>query len=608
MKKTPICWVFNVSSHSHLMVVQSRSMYANQCFLGQNRASCVLLKKSISLNCAFTDAAAPLKFTKQPWTGVDTTDDEACSDHSTDNSLQAPYFDHHAIPSRILNQRKRFIEHLWRKDSVGYSIKDVQCIRNAISTSSYLPHDIFNSGAVHTLRALLRNVATEPPKISFKRRRSRKFGNNMPSSTVLGNSNKSIPSISSIEIQETEVKKDSSTTAIKLSENSHVIEESRHLPWIRNSYNATEISLMLNAKKEPAHVQLTKEIESLVISLNPLPISLKLKDSIISVITKEANLLFSTNCHIYPFGSVVNGFWTKNSDVDLCLQLRGCFKRTDQIKALRRFAICLQTYPTSTLAARFNAKVPIIYWSPKYEDAQEMIPEILWLCFVSYSHSNNMFVPDCSIGCDISVNNSLAIVNSKLIATYVKVDSRLKTLGIAVKTWAKSRGINDRSKGTLSSFAIILMLIHLLQHRPIPIFPSLQDIAISRHYTPLYLEGVDCRYCDDLTEVEEELHHARNGLPPNSETVGELLIEFYRYYAFSYKYGIISIRDTTALLHAIDPTAYYLCVDNPFEMGKDVANVTSEHYAHIRHEFRRAYTMLLHGYFFSHVCGATLSQ
>ncbi|KAF8822064.1 polynucleotide adenylyltransferase [Cardiosporidium cionae] len=560
-------------------------MLAYHCFFGKHHGWCIPCKKSISLGYAPTVVATPFKLIQQQWRDVDTTDDETCADHFTFHSVLSSDFNH-AIPPRILNERKRWIEHLWRKDTVDYSMKGTKCTRNAVSTLSNLSRDLPNSGIAHTLRALLQKMETEPPRNSFKRRRSRKFFKEAISSSTLVNSNENSPSVPLIGVQEKDLKKELFTTRLKHSENSHVVEGLRHLPWIEKSYSAKATSSIMNTEIENIHVQLTKEIESLVVSLSPLPISLKLKDSIVSVITKEANFLFSANCHINLFGSVVNGFWTKNSDVDISLQLNGCSKRTDQVKALRRVAISLQAYPTSTLVARFNAKVPIIYWSPKFE-----------VCCA-----------DCPIGCDISVNNSLAIVNSKLIATYVKLDSRLKMLGIAVKNWAKSRGINDRSKGTLSSFALILLLIHLLQHRPIPIFPSLQDIAISRHYTPLYLEGVDCRYCENLAEVEEELQRGRNGLPPNSENVGKLLLEFFRYYGFSYKCGVISIRDSTTLLHSIDPTAYYLYVDNPFEIGKDVANVTSEHYAHIRNEFRRAYTMLLHGFSFSHVCGAIPRQ
>merc|ERR1719384_1951547 len=99
------------------------------------------------------------------------------------------------------------------------------------------------------------------------------------------------------------------------------------------------------------------------------------------------------------------------------------------------------------------------------------------------------------IACDISVNNVLAVVNSRLVGQYVRTDERLRTLGVGLKAWAQARGINDRSRGTVSSFSLVLMLIHFLQRRDPPVLPSLQDIAFSRSLPPEFVNGVDCRYC-----------------------------------------------------------------------------------------------------------------
>ena len=43
------------------------------------------------------------------------------------------------------------------------------------------------------------------------------------------------------------------------------------------------------------------------------------------------------------------------------------------------------------------------------------------------------------------------------------VDSRVKPMVVLVKKWAKTHGINDASQGTLSSYALTLMVIHYLQ-------------------------------------------------------------------------------------------------------------------------------------------------
>jgi len=226
---------------------------------------------------------------------------------------------------------------------------------------------------------------------------------------------------------------------------------------------------------------------------------------------------------------------------------------------------CFEKYQVE---ARFGAQVPIVHWAPKRPGM---------------------------VACDISVNNVLAVVNSRLLGDYVRLDSRVRSLGLCIKAWAQARGINDRSKGTVSSFALSLMLIHFLQRRPVPILPSLQDIAFSRSSPPDFVNGVDCRYCKDPELIEEELKYLRRGGPPNSESVGLLLLEFFKYYGHDYRNGIIRIRDTRSELPPGDETGYYLVVDNPFEVGKDVANIDGAQHDIIQKELRRAWSLLKDG-------------
>lgn len=65
--------------------------------------------------------------------------------------------------------------------------------------------------------------------------------------------------------------------------------------------------------------------------------------------------------------------------------------------------------------------------------------------------------------CDISLQNQLAVANTKLLRTYGSIDPRVRILVFIVKHWAKSRHLNSPSDGTLSSYGFILCLIHFLQ-------------------------------------------------------------------------------------------------------------------------------------------------
>lgn len=61
--------------------------------------------------------------------------------------------------------------------------------------------------------------------------------------------------------------------------------------------------------------------------------------------------------------------------------------------------------------------------------------------------------PATGISCDICINNVLAVVNTKLLHDYSRIDARLRQLAFVVKHWAKSRGVNVTYQGTLSSYA-----------------------------------------------------------------------------------------------------------------------------------------------------------
>lgn len=66
--------------------------------------------------------------------------------------------------------------------------------------------------------------------------------------------------------------------------------------------------------------------------------------------------------------------------------------------------------------------------------------------------------------------------NTRMLRTYASIDPRVKTLGYVVKEFAKRCDIGDASRGSLSSYAYILMLIYYLQQVQPPVVPVLQEI------------------------------------------------------------------------------------------------------------------------------------
>ncbi|EOX96152.1 Nucleotidyltransferase family protein isoform 5 [Theobroma cacao] len=126
---------------------------------------------------------------------------------------------------------------------------------------------------------------------------------------------------------------------------------------------------------------------------------------------------------LYLYGSCANSFGVSKSDIDVCL----AFNEMDVNKSeiLLKLADILQSDNLQNVQALTRARVPIV----------------------------KLMDPATGISCDICINNVLAVVNTKLLRDYAKLDARLRQLAFIVKHWAKSRGVNETYQGTLSSYA-----------------------------------------------------------------------------------------------------------------------------------------------------------
>lgn len=51
--------------------------------------------------------------------------------------------------------------------------------------------------------------------------------------------------------------------------------------------------------------------------------------------------------------------------------------------------------------------------------------------------------PVLELACDVNVNNPLALENTRMIKTYVQLDSRVRPLAKIIKYWTKQRILND---------------------------------------------------------------------------------------------------------------------------------------------------------------------
>ncbi|XP_040011396.1 poly(A) RNA polymerase GLD2 [Xiphias gladius] len=260
---------------------------------------------------------------------------------------------------------------------------------------------------------------------------------------------------------------------------------------------------------------------------------------------------------LYLTGSSMNGLGCRSSDADLCLVLKGN-KRPDPIHVLsvlqRLFKSLLYVERTQLI----RAKVPILRFREKGSDLEF----------------------------DLNINNTVGIRNTFLLRSYAYADLRIRPMILVVKKWARHNQINDASKGTLSSYTLVLMVLHYLQTLKEPVLPSLQ-----RDYPECFNPFME------IDMVPEGPKHIPPYVSRNQSSLGELLLGFLKYYATDFRWDkqVISVREARALTktNSQDWRNKYICVEEPFERN-NVARAVHEKikFDAIKAQFAESYRIL----------------
>jgi len=283
-----------------------------------------------------------------------------------------------------------------------------------------------------------------------------------------------------------------------------------------------------------------------------------------------------------PFGSSVSGLHSKGADLDLTLVTDGSeMAKEVQQDLIKQLSELLEASgQMSEVHARPNARVPIVALQDKAT----------------------------GLKCDICMCNMLAIANSQLLRTYMSLDPRARSLCFAIKYWAKRRSVNDPYRGSLSSYAWVLLAIHYLQTCEPPVLPCLQALRgkpWSDDPSKMMVQthdgrAFDCSYFSDTDGVREAM---RLLLPVNNDTVGELLSGFFRRYTreFDFVKGVASVR-TGSFLTKKDKNwttkeagvrGHLFCIEDPFELTHDLGRVIGRDTLNdVRSELDRASQMM----------------
>ncbi|XP_042272027.1 terminal uridylyltransferase 4 isoform X1 [Thunnus maccoyii] len=278
--------------------------------------------------------------------------------------------------------------------------------------------------------------------------------------------------------------------------------------------------------------------------LSPTHAEQQKREQILASLERFIRKEYNDKAQLCLFGSSKNGFGFRDSDLDICMTLEGhetaeklnCKEIIEGLsKVLKKHTGLRNILPITT------AKVPIV----KFEHRQSGLEG------------------------DISLYNTLAQHNTRMLATYAALDPRVQFLGYTMKVFAKRCDIGDASRGSLSSYAYILMVLYFLQQRQPPVIPVLQEIFDGNTVPQRMVDGWNAFFFDDL----EDLRRRLSELQPNTESVGELWLGLLRFYTeeFDFKEHVISIRQRKRLTTFEKQwTSKCIAIEDPFDLNHNL--------------------------------------
>uniref|UniRef100_A0A8C0B3D2 Terminal uridylyl transferase 4 n=1 Tax=Buteo japonicus TaxID=224669 RepID=A0A8C0B3D2_9AVES len=238
------------------------------------------------------------------------------------------------------------------------------------------------------------------------------------------------------------------------------------------------------------------------------------REQILASLERFIRKEYNDKARLCLFGSSKNGFGFRDSDLDICMTLEG-HENAEKLNCkeiIEGLAKVLKKHPgLRNILPITTAKVPIV----KFEHRRSGLEG------------------------DISLYNTLRC------------------------------DIGDASRGSLSSYAYILMVLYFLQQRNPPVIPVLQEIFDGKQIPQRMVDGWNAFFFDDMEELKKRLP----SLGKNTESLGELWLGLLRFYTeeFDFKEYVISIRQKK-LLTTFEKqwTSKCIAIEDPFDLNHNL--------------------------------------
>ena len=293
----------------------------------------------------------------------------------------------------------------------------------------------------------------------------------------------------------------------------------------------------------------------------------------VEAIFKSVNFaLFDSACRVKyeVYGSHVNQFSAPNSDIDITLITDLSYDERDLLHFFFK-----------------NMQNIIQRYDFHYE---KLLKPYVRVPFVDITFK------DIDVTISFTVNNRLAVVNSKMINIYSQIEPRYKYLGLLIKLWVNKQEIVSARKQYLSSYGYNLMVINFLQTVEPPILPSLQllrandqraleDIITlaksARKEDANVHYDVRIDFEDDLVKLREIMNQKYS---KNKMTVTELLYRFFTFYGTkaNFESKLLSVKQGTHLSRRFlnGDRDYLYSIEDPFDGFQNPGRYVKEGSSH----------------------------